>query len=298
MTRILVTGASGFIGSALVEALAGQGLTVRAAYRALPAARCFPDQIAVGDLGPATDWGRALEDVSHIVHLAGPAHRRAKEAEYRRAIVEGTAALAEQAERAGAKRFVFMSSIKAAAERGGPVSEQDLPAPESLYGKAKLEAEGHVLARSALAPVVLRPPLVHAPNVRGNFALLLRLADTPVPLPLGGIRNLRSFIARETLIAAILAVLGANRGPSGLFHIADHPACSTSELVALLRQGMGRSERLFHAPALSAVLPRVLTENLEVDDSAFRAAYSYGARADADARQELVRCGAAWRNAR
>lgn len=291
MARILVTGSSGFLGSALVAALAREGLAVRAAYRILPTHVVADDNIAVGDLGPATDWRRALDDITQVVHFAGPAHRHTSNETYRREIVDATDALAAQADAAGVRRFVFMSSVKAAADKGGPLSERDTPTPGSPYGRAKLEAERHVLARTTLLPVALRPPLVHAANARGNFGALLRLAGTALPLPLGGITNKRSIIALDSLVAAIIAVLRSPEGPPGAFFVTDKPACSTSEIVAALRQGMGKRGRLFAAPALTHLLPSVLTEGLEVDDSAFRAAYT---RAPIfDAREALRRTGAA-----
>jgi UDP-glucose 4-epimerase len=297
MTRILVTGASGFIGAALVRALAERGKIVRAAYRKPPALPDHVETVAVGDLSADLDWARALADVSAVVHLAGPAHARASEAELRRAVIEGTGALAEQAENAGVARFVFMSSIKAAAARthGRALSEAEAPNPEDAYGRAKLQAETLVLARSSLNPIVLRPPLVHAPEAKGNFAALLRLADTPAPLPFRGVDNRRSLISLASLIEAVIAVLEKPDGPSGLFHVADQPSVSTPALIAALRTGMGRRERLFRAPGVRYFAPAVLTDSLEVDDGAFRAAYGYGARSGELGQSALVSCGWAWK---
>lgn len=273
MARVLVTGASGFIGAALVRALVARGRSVRAAYRRQPNDAPTGAAITiVGDLGAACDWRAALEGVSAIVHLAGPAHARFDEARLRRAIVDGTATLAAQAEAAGVSRFLYLSSIKAAAERSSaPLTEDMTPAPEDAYGRAKLDAERIVLAHATLRPVVLRPPLVHGVGAKANFKRLLELADSRWPLPLGGVRNARSVISLDTLIAAIQAVLDNDTAPCGVFHVADQPALSTTEIVAALRAGLGRTANIFRAPLVTALAPRALTQSLVVDDARFRA---------------------------
>lgn len=295
MSRILVTGASGFVGAALVRALAAKGFAVRAAYRRAPAGSAGDESVIVGDLGADMDWSAALRDISAIVHLAGPAHARFGEAYLHRAIVEGAAGLAAQAEAAGIERFVFISSIKAAAaSTGSAISERDSPHPADAYGRAKLAAERALLAHAALRPVVLRSSLVFAANAKANFAQLLRLADTGLALPLAGIRNKRSLLSLSSLLDAIMAVLRKPYGASGIFHIADEPALSTPHIVAALRRGMGRPERLFRAPGLAALTPRALTQSLEADSSAFREAYAWRG---ADTVAALEACGAAWKAA-
>ncbi len=284
MTRVLVTGASGFIGSALAPALAAAGLSVRIASR-----RSCPDgevveAVRVGELGGGHDWSRALAGVDAVVHLAGPAHARASEHALRAAIVDGTEALAEQAVSAGVERFVFMSSIKAGEGRADG------------YGGAKRAAEDAVLAHAGLRPVALRPPLVFAANAKANFARLLRIADTPLPLPFAGIDNKRSLISLPSLVAAIAAVLRAPEGRSGVFDVADDPPLSTPEIVAALRRGLGRPERQFRARGLASLAPRALRESLAADPGAFRHAYAW--RGEDDVRETLAACAAAWKAAR
>lgn len=295
MATILVTGASGFIGAALVRKLAGEGAVVRAAFRRRPHACAIGQTVIVGEVGPRTDWSRALEGVASVVHLAGPAHAAHAPSLLHYAIAEATAALAEQAAKAGVSRFVFVSSIKAAASQthGAPLSERDPAAPSDLYGAAKLAAERALLGWSEVNPVALRPPLVFAANAKGNFAHLLRLADTKLPLPFAGIENKRSLISLASLLDAVTAVLQTPTGPSGVFHVADAPALSTADIVGALRRGMGRPERQFHAPGLSMLAPPAMTTSLEVDASGFCTAYPW--RADDDVRAALAACAAAWK---
>lgn len=296
MARIMITGASGFVGAALLQALASSDMDVRGAYRRAPPAATGCECVIVDDLGPGTDWSAALLEVNAIVHLAGPAHARHGETHLRRVIVGGAAALARQAEAGGVSRFVFVSSIKAAAaSTSRAVFERDPPKPEDAYGRAKLDAERALFEHPALRPVVLRPPLVFAPNAKANFSHLLRLADSAAPLPLGGLQNKRSLISLPSLIEAILTVLRTPEGPSGIFHVADEPSLSPPELIAALRRGMGRPARLFTAPGVAALAPRALTQSLEIDASAFRETYKWRG---ADAVAALEACGAAWKAAR
>lgn len=292
MTRVLVTGASGFIGSALTSALEARGLEVRGAHRNHGAIR--PCDVAIGAMSGDTDWRAALEGVTHVVHLAGPAHARFSERTLRTAIVDASGALAAQAEAAGVRRLVFVSSIKAGAARsaGAPLRECDGDAPADAYGRAKRDAEAIVLAHQALKPVALRPPLVFGPEAKANFARLLRLAASPLPLPLARFDNRRSLISRGSLLEAIIAVIESEAGPSGAFYVADRPALSTAAMVSALREGLGRAPALFAAPGASALAPRALRENLECDDSAFRAGYAFHGQ---DARTALVACAAAWK---
>jgi nucleoside-diphosphate-sugar epimerase len=202
----------------------------------------------------------------------------------------------EQATAAGVRRFIFVSSMKACADSsdGPALREDDDPRPSNAYGRAKLEAEGIVLDREALNPIVLRPPLVYAATAKGNLSKFLNRLDTPAPLPFGGVKNRRSLIALSSLIDAIIAVLRHESEPVGLFHIADEPAVSTPEMATLLRQGMGRPSRLFALPGFESLGPPPLVRSLAVDASRFRATFRY---AGVNTREGLVACGKAWRAA-
>jgi nucleoside-diphosphate-sugar epimerase len=286
--RVLVTGASGFIGAALVRDFA-PSFRVRAASRA---ALRFEDAVTIGDLGPETDWRAALDDVDVVVHLAGPAHAGHPPELIERAIVGGTRALLDQAVAAGVRRFIYVSSIHACARRttGAPLDEDTPPRPDDAYGRAKLAAERAVQQTTQLQPIVVRPPLVHGAGAKGNFGRLLRLLDSDLPLPLGGIANKRSVISLGSFTAAMIAVLKAPSITS-LFHLADEPAVSTSEMAALLRQGMGRRARVFPLPGLSLVAPAAMVESLEVDARRFKQTFGY---AGVDTREALVACGREW----
>lgn len=288
---LLVTGASGFVGSFIASTLRGSCRVRTAGRRASGGDSAHH---AVGGLGLETDWREALEGAEIVVHAAGPAHAKHSAEALRRAIVEGSAALAEQAARAGVKRFIYISSIRACASHstGVALSEGAPPHPDDAYGRAKLEAEQAILAETALHPVALRPPLVVGPAAKGNFASFLRLLDTPLPLPLAGMNNKRNVISLASLGAAVRAAIENDEASAaGVFHVADQPAVSTTEMAALVRQGMGRPRRLFEARGIAAISPRPLVQSLEVDDRRFRTGFRYGGQ---DAREALLACGRAW----
>lgn len=290
--QVLVTGASGFIGSALVPALVGAGFTCSTAYRMEQERSTLTGHI-VGDLSAGTDWRSALKNVDAVVHLAGPAESRAAGPMLYKTIVEGTEALVKQAASAGVQRFVYMSSIKAVASstQNRPTCEADAPNPASDYGRAKLEAEAIVLSYPSISPVVLRIPLVHSVRARGNWRNLMLLLDSPLPLPLGGLSNRRSLIALRSVIDAVIVVLRRVR-LSGVFHVSDGPAVSTSEIATLLRVGMNRAPRLFSAPGLASLGGRALTESLEVDATLFSETFNFRGR---DTREALMVCGQKWK---
>lgn len=294
MSIVLVTGASGFIGAALAPALARAGHVVRATYRTPPAhVPADLDAVVVGPSATDAAWRDVLRGVSAVVHLAGPAHSKYPDAYLHREIAAQTARLAERASQAGVARFLFVSSIKAAAASSvAPLKPSDPPTPADAYGHAKLEAENAVLAHTDLRPVVLRPPLVCAADAKANFAAMLRIAGTSWPLPFVGMKARRSVLGRESFIRAVANILAKHDGVSGVFHIADQPALTVAEMIAALREGMGRPRNQFSAPGIAAVLPRALRDSLVIDDSDFRAAY--GNYVDSDARAMLKRIGAAW----
>jgi UDP-glucose 4-epimerase len=261
--RVLVTGASGFVGRALVDALARFGTPVRAATRnpAAYKARAGCEVAAVGDfLGPV-DWRPLLRDVDAVVHLAGIAHigSSVPPDTYDRVIRGATAELASACAQSGVRRFIFLSSVRA---QSGPAAshvlrEADTPQPNEPYGRAKLQAED-ALRAGPLKFTILRPTMVYGDEAKGNLAALIRLADSPWPLPLTSFANRRSLVSLDNLIAAIRFALGSPATCRETYLVAEPHAPTLAEIVAALRRGLGRPARLFPVP------PRVFQAALEL----------------------------------
>ncbi len=252
MTGVLVTGASGFVGRALTNALAAEGNPVRAAMR--QPADIFPrnvEVVAVSDLTRSIEWRHLLKGMDTVVHLAGIAHADAPIAEetYDRVNRLATAELAAAAQKAGIRRLVFASSIRA---QSGPsadhiLTEADEEKPSDAYGRSKLAAEAAI--RSSGVPyTILRPVLVYGTGAKGNLASLLRLAQTPWPLPLKSFANRRSLLARENLIGAIRFALSSPSTDRETYIVADATAPTLADIVSCLRTGAGRSPGLFSMP--------------------------------------------------
>jgi len=260
--RVLVTGASGFVGRALVEDLAAQGHRVRAAMR--QPADIFSrtvEVVAVADLARPLEWRPLLADMDAVVHLAGIAHITSGIADdlYDRVNRAATAALAAAAARDRIQRLVFVSSIRAQA---GPAADQalteaDAPCPVDAYGRSKLAAENAI--RAAHLPfTILRPALIYGPGVKGNLADLIRLARSPWPLPFGALRNRRSLLARDNLVAAIHLSLATPAMLNETYVVADPTPLTMAEIVAALRAGLHRR------PGLVPVPPSLLALALRV----------------------------------
>jgi nucleoside-diphosphate-sugar epimerase len=244
VSRVLVTGASGFIGSAVVAALARDGYTVRAAVRRPHLS--FPDGVEVvqhPDLAEAFDWQPLLQGIDQVVHLAGIAHSRgADAATYDRVNRLATARLAAAAAHARIAHFVFISSIRA---QSGPaadhaLTEQDPPAPTEIYGRSKLAAE-EAVRTSGVPFTILRPVLLYGPGVKGNLALLARAAATRLPLPVKDFGNRRSLLGIDNFISALAFVLATPATIGETYVVAD-PGIPPrlSDVFVTLRQAQGR----------------------------------------------------------
>jgi len=260
LKRILVTGASGFVGRRLCAHLVNEGWQVRAAVRGTsvtPLAGGIDGHL-VPDIGPETDWSEALSGVEAVVHLAARVHVMHESAmeglrEHRRVNTEGTAALARAAARAGVQRFVYLSTIKVNGERtlDRPFTEADAPAPVDAYGRSKLEAEqalARIAADTGLPATVFRPPLIYGPGVKGNFRRLISLVQRRIPLPLGSISNARSMLGVDNMVSAIAAALRRAQPLTGTFLISDGQDLSTPELVHWIGAAMGRHPLVFPCP--------------------------------------------------
>lgn len=248
---LAITGATGFIGQYLVHELPKRGHRVRILLRRPALVPTWTASAMIGDLRQPQNMAAALEGVEAVIHSAGLAHAMSgiPEDDYRAVNTEGTISLARAARRAGAKRFIFLSSIRA---QSGPTSDVVLtetiaPAPTDAYGKSKLAAE-RGLAELDLDWVALRAALVYGPGVKGNMAHLMRLARSPLPLPLRSLRGRRSLLALENLLAAIEATLATAQALRRPFIVADPQALTVPEMIAAMRSGLGRRPNVFPVP--------------------------------------------------
>lgn len=256
----LVTGASGFVGSALCARLRTDGVFIRGAVRAPNSKPDGAEAFAIGSLSSDTDWTEALSNVERVVHLAARVHVMNDKSsdpltEFRRTNVEGTAALARQAAVAGVRRFVFLSSVKVNGEftkPGHPFTADDVPAPEDPYGVSKHEAE-HLLrqisAETGMAVVIIRPPLVYGPGVKANFESMMRWLGRGVPLPLAAVtQNRRSLVALDNLVDLIVTCLHHPAAANQTFLVSDGEDLSTAQLLKRMGAAMGKPARLFYMP--------------------------------------------------
>lgn len=259
--RVLVTGASGFIGQRMTAALAACGRMVLAASRqpvALSGLDLY-ESFVLGDLVLPTNCKTALTSVDSIVHLAARVHLTREKAvdplaEFRRVNVLGTLRLAQQAADAGVRRFVFISSVKVNGEgtlAGCPYTAEDIPAPVDAYGISKLEAEQGLLALAAstgLEVVIIRPVLVYGPGVRANFLRMMQWLDRGLPLPLGAIDNKRSLMSVDNLVSLIVTCLDHPDAASQVFLASDGEDLSTTALMRRTALALGKSARLVPIP--------------------------------------------------
>src|SRR5215470_14518509 len=249
---IALTGATGFIGQYLLQEMPKRGHRVRALLRRPASMPVQTSSAVIGDLTQPQNMSAALEGVDAVVHSAGLAHAMSgvPENDYRLINTEATVRLARAARRAGAKRFIFLSSIRA---QCGPSADMVLteavePNPTDAYGRSKLEAE-RGLAELDIDWVALRAVLVYGPGVKGNMAQLMRLARSPLPLPVGGLLARRSLLALDNLTAAIVSVLTAPPPLRRAFIVADPQALTIADMIAAMRHGLGRRPNVFPVPA-------------------------------------------------
>jgi nucleoside-diphosphate-sugar epimerase len=312
--KVLVTGGTGFIGSALVSRLAGEPqLSVVASVRA---ANALPipgiETVTVGEVTANTGWATALDGVEMVVHTAAVAHVRNLRSGHQLAHlqatnVDGALNLGRQALAAGVRRFVFISSIGVNGSHtvGQPFSELSLPQPEAPYAKSKLDAEVCLQALflgTETELVVIRPPLVYASHAPGNFKRLLQLVNLGLPLPFASVFNQRSIISLENLVDLIHCCLTHPAAANELFLAAEGPAVSTADIVRYLAKGLGKKSRLFAFPqpiiastcrtvGLKGIYTQ-LFESLVIDDS--KARFLLGWQPQISTEAGLVHAGRAY----
>lgn len=258
---ILLTGASGFVGKAVLKTAQQRSLKIRAVFRSMDSAKEHPEAVLISGLDGAADWSQALEGVDVVIHAAARAHIMREEvldplAEYRRVNVEGTLNLVRQAAAAGVRRFVFISSIKVNGEATAPdrpFTADDAPAPEDAYGQSKAEAEvqlKQVAQETGMEVTIIRPPLIYGPGVKGNFASLISWVRRGMPLPLGCVtHNRRSLVGLDNLVDLILVCVDHPKAANQTFLISDGEDLSTTELLRKIGNALRRPARLLWVPA-------------------------------------------------
>ncbi|MHA3737423.1 UDP-glucose 4-epimerase family protein [Pseudomonas sp. Eth.TT006] len=259
--RVVVTGASGFVGSAVVDALvADQHYTPVAVMRS-----ASPDKIAhsesfrISDLTSTTDWHDGLKGASVVVHAAARVHVMQELAtdalaEFRKVNVEGTINLARQAAQAKVKRFIFISSIKVNGEStvlGHPFTADDTPAPSDPYGVSKKEAEDllrQIGSETGMEIVIIRPTLIYGPGVKANFRNMMAWLKKGIPLPFGAIHNKRSLVSLDNLVSLILVCLEHPNAAGETFLVSDGVDLSTTELLEKTAVALKVKSRLIPIP--------------------------------------------------
>lgn len=309
--RVLVTGASGFVGRGLLDRLAlDPRWKVRAAVRrAAPGLPAGVEAHVAGDLLGRPDLAAAMQGVTHVVHLAARVHVMRDEsadplADFRAMNVDATVHLARAAALAGVRRFVHLSSIKAQGELG--TFREDTPAqPTDPYGMSKLEAEEALrgLTSGTFQVTIVRAPLVYGPGARANIASLMRTIDRGIPLPFALVRNQRSLVARANLVDLLLTLLEHPAAGNETFGVSDGEDLSMPELIRRLARAVGRPARLLPVPvslmrASAALvgrrdLARRLLGSLRVDISKARMVLGWSPPVDVDA--ALREMAMAWR---
>ena len=297
MSRILITGATGFVGQEVCRQLRDLGHTLTGTTRD-NGLYAGPENIplyCMPGFSAEMDWSQAVAGADVVIHLAARVHQMDDQAsdplsEHRRVNVEGTRSLATAAAAAGVKRFVFLSSIKANGEKtdGAAYSEDDTPAPVDAYGLSKWEAEQALTAivnNKDMDLVVLRSPLVYGPNVGGNFASLAKAVIKKWPFPLGAVINRRSLVYVGNLASAITTCLDHPNASGETFFVSDGKDLSTGDLVRCMAEAAGVTARIIHCPLWLLYLAGTvtgrrqaierMTQSLEVESAKIRRVLSW-----------------------
>jgi len=308
MRRVLLTGATGFVGRPLSIKLVESGFDVVASVRRHSST--LPDvvtQVVVEGLKADADWSEALDSVCTVVHLAARVHVMNDSVndpltEFRKVNFEGTMALAQQAVRAGVRRFIFISSIKVNGEAtisDKPFTAEDLPRPVDPYGVSKAETEQALRALSAetgIEVVIIRPVLVYGPGVKANFNSMMKWLSKGVPLPLGSVHNKRSLVALDNLVDLIATCVEHPAAANQVFLISDDEDLSTTELLQRVGKALGVRARLLPVPtmlikfAASLLGKRAMSQrllgSLQVDISKTRELLDWAPRVSVDSALE------------
>ena len=275
--RVFVTGANGFIGRSLCAEALLQGLQVKGATRSISKLPAGVESTAIGAIDGQTDWISALRDVDTVIHLAARVHVMKDTSadplvEFLKVNLHGTENLARQAARAGVKRLVFVSSIKVNGERTTAercFTEADPADPQDPYGISKWRAEQslqRIARETGLEVVIVRPPLVYGPGVKGNFISLLAAIDRGIPLPLAGANNARSLVYVGNLADALIACATHPAAAGQTYLVSDGDDVSTALLVEKIAWELGRNSRAFYfPPALLRAVATLLGRAEQID---------------------------------
>lgn len=259
--NILITGATGFLGGAVIRSLLpNKQLNLLAAVRSIIDLPKGVNVSTVGEINQETDWSELVKKTEIIIHCAARAHVMNEKSTdplqvFREVNVVGTLNFAKQAAVAGVKRFVFISSIKVNGEGTAincKYTSSDQSAPEDPYGISKYEAEQGLIKLSketGMELVIIRPPLVYGSGVKGNFLNLLKLSKLPIPLPFGLINNKRSMIYLDNLVDMIITCIDHPKAANKVFLASDGDDLSLSRLLTLIRQSMNKSPWLLPIPS-------------------------------------------------
>ncbi len=255
--RILVTGATGFVGTTLCELLSQSGYRVRAALRSNRVTAPGIEAHVVGEIDSSTEWAAALEGVEYVIHAAARVHALNDVPSNADLYVEtnthGTRRLAAAAAGSGVRRFVFLSTIKVNGEEraGGGYGPADAPDPQDAYGRSKWQGEQairEVAAGSQMEFAIVRPPLVYGPGVRANFLRLMRWIAQKRPLPFGAVRNRRSLVSVANLCDLVLRVIAHPAAANRVWMVSDGEDLSTPELIRRIARAMDCEPRLLSVP--------------------------------------------------
>jgi len=260
MKNVLVTGANGFVGSAVLHRLSDEGYSVCGSVRSGNSTK-LPEGgfVIVGDLDAETNWTAALVGKNAVIHTAARVHVMQDSAtdpmvDFRKVNVVGTLNLATQAVAAGVSRFIFISTIKINGEETVPGQAFRVlgkPYPTDSYAISKFEAEEglrEISVETGMEVVIIRPPLVYGPGVKANFKTMMRWIDSGVPLPLGAIHNQRSFVALDNLVDLIVTCIDHPAAANQTLLAGDGEDLSTTELLQRIGKALGKPARLIPFP--------------------------------------------------
>jgi nucleoside-diphosphate-sugar epimerase len=264
MIKVLITGANGFIGNAIISKLVSDNkFILRASVRKL--SRSLPlsvELIKNMSLNGASDWSSALNNIDVVIHCAAHVHKKNNNSvrDFEEINTAGTLSLAKQAASCGVSRFIFLSSIGVNGSQtyGVPFKADDKPNPDTLYAKSKFNAEQGLMKISALTRmniVIIRPPLVYGPNAPGNFLTLLNFMRWRIPLPLGAVINKRSFVFIENLVDLIICCIDHPRAANQIFLVSDDHDMSTTQFLKHIRRALNVS--IFLPPVPMVFLSKI-----------------------------------------